>query len=64
MHHDEAVSVFHRITEVVGNHNGRNLLFLHDLVGKLHNKVCGLRIKCCRMLIQNQELNRRHRRHE
>ena len=64
VHHDQAVSVFYGVTQVVCYHDGCHFLFLYDLVGQLHDQICGLRIQCCRMLIQDQKLNGCHGGHQ
>ena len=64
MHHDQAVAVLYGIAEVMSDHNGGHFLLFHDLVGEFHDDLRGLGIQRCGMLIQDQEINRCHGRHE
>ena len=54
MHHQQAVTVFHCITKIMGNHNSGQLFLPYNFIGKLHNQsavfgssaaVCSSRIR-------------------
>ena len=64
MHHQDTVPIFQCIAQVVRYHNRRHFLFPDDLIRQLHDNFRCSRIQCRRMLIQNQEINRCHRRHQ
>ena len=64
MHHDQAVSIFHRIPQIVGNHDRCQVLFLYDLICQLHDQLRRLRIESGCMFIQDQEFDGRHGRHQ
>ena len=64
MHHQDTVPIFQCIAQVVRYHNRRHFLFPDDLIRQLHDNFRCSGIQCRRMLIQNQEINRCHRRHQ
>ena len=64
MHHQEPAAILHRIAQIMGHHDRRQLLFLYDLICKLHDQLCRLRVQGGCMLIQDQEIDRRNSRHE
>ena len=64
VHHDQAVTVFHGLAQIVGDHNSGHFLLLYDLIGELHDDLRSLGIQCCGMLIQDQEIQRCHRGHQ
>ena len=64
MHHDDTRAVFDRIAKIVGNHDGCELLFTHNLIRQTHIDLGSLRIQCSRVLIQDQEIQRCHRGHQ
>ena len=41
MHHQQAVSVVHCIAQIVGYHNGSQILFPYNAVCELHDGFCG-----------------------
>ena len=64
VHHDQAVTIFHGIAQIVGDHNSGHFLLLYDLIGELHDDLRSLGIQRSGMLIQNEKINRCHGSHE
>ena len=49
MHHDDTRAVFDRIAKIVGNHDGCELLFAHNLIRQTHIDLGSLWIQCSRV---------------
>ena len=64
MHHDQAVSVFNRISHVVGNHQRREVLLPDHLIAEPEHLFSCLGIKRRRMLVKQEQLRRAQRRHQ
>ena len=64
VHHEDPVAVLHSVAEVVGDHDGGELLLPHHLVGEGHNDLGGLGIQGGGVFVQDQELQRRHGGHQ
>ena len=64
MHHQQAVSVVHCIAQIVGYHNGSQILFPYNAVCELHDGFCGFWVQCSRVLIQDQKFDRSHGGHK
>ena len=62
--HEQAVAVLDGVAEVVGDHEGGELFLLHHLAGEDHDGLCRLGVQGGGVLVQDEEVQRRHGRHE
>ena len=64
IHHDEAIAVADRVLHVVGDHESRQIVLLHDLIRKLQHLGGSAGVESCGMLIEQQELRFTQHRHQ
>ena len=64
MQHDEAIAVAQRILHIVRNHQRRQLILRDDLLCQFQHLRRRLRVKGCRMLIEEEQIRLDERRHE
>ena len=64
MHHQHPVAVLHGVAQIMRDHERGHTFFGDDSSRDLHDGLGSLGIQCRRMLIQNQQINRRHSGHE
>ena len=62
-HHD-AVAVIERLAHRVGDHQGRQLLLVDDLLRQREDELRGLRVERRSVLVEEQDLHRLQRRHQ
>ena len=64
VHHQNAITILHRVAQIVRYHDGCQLLFTHHAAGQLHNDISRFWIQRGGVLIQNQKGNGRHGGHQ
>lgn len=64
VHHQQPRTVLHGVPQIVRDHNRRQLLFADNPVGQLHDDLGGARVEGGGVFVQNQEIERRQRRHQ
>ena len=55
VHHDQAVTMLNGIFQVMGDHQGRQVVFLDDTVSSFKNLGGCLGVQSCRVFVQQQE---------
>ena len=64
MHHQQSITIFYRIAQVVRNHDCGNFFLCDDLASQFHNNLCCLWIQSSSMLVKDQKFNWIHGRHQ
>ena len=53
VHHYKAATIFQRKTQVVRDHEGGHLFFLHEFIRNAHHGLGGFRVECGGVLVED-----------
>ena len=53
VHHYKAAAIFQRKTQVVRDHEGGHLFFLHEFIRNAHHGLGGFRVECGGVLVED-----------